>query len=262
MLCTIIVTIFLLYACLIGIQILRFWDISSGEEQQLLLEKKTYLISSILYYVMLCEIFSLFLFVFIAEDGHELFIGAMCAAGTLNVNDYGYPTLLVRLISFILCGVWIVVNYIDNNGYDYPLIKFKQIFLFGITLLIIFEGFLQFNYLLRLEPEIITSCCGTIFSDETGNVAGEIIRLPVLQTEIVFYLVTILTVLTGGYFLYTGKQALLFSCLSFALLIVGLTAILSFIAVYYYEEPTHHCPFACLKKNIFISVTLFMRHSL
>ena len=35
------------------------------------------------------------------------------------------------------------------------------------------------------------------------------------------------------------------------MLIVGLTAILSFIAVYYYEEPTHHCPFCLLKKEYF-----------
>lgn len=250
-LCSFIVLAFLIYASMVGIQILRFWDTASGEEQQLLLEKKTYLISTILYYVMACEIISLFLYVFIAEESHDLFIGAMCAAGTLNVNGYGYPTLLVRLFSFILCGVWIVLNYLDNKGYDYPLIKFKQVFLLGITLVVIMETTLQFNYLLRLEPEIITSCCGTIFSDGAGNVAGEIIRLPVRGTQISFYLLTALTLLTGINFLLKGKPAVLFSCLSGTLLVVSLGALLSFISVYYYEEPMHHCPFCLLKKEYF-----------
>jgi len=248
-LCSLIVCGFLLYASVVGFQILRFWNTASGEESQLLLEKKTYLLSTILYYVMACELFSLFLYVFIAEDGHELFIGAMCAAGTFNVNGYGYPTLLVRLVSFILCGVWIVVNYVDNNGFDYPLIKFKQVFLFLITVLVITETALQFNYLLRLEPEIITSCCGTIFNDDAGNIAGEIIRLPVRGTGLVFYLLTCLTLLAGVYSLLKGKMAVLFSCCSTALLIVSLGALLSFISVYYYEEPMHHCPFCLLKRE-------------
>jgi hypothetical protein len=248
-LCSLIVVVFLIYASMVGIQILRFWDPASGEEQQLTLERKTYLISTILYYVMACELFSLFLFVFIAEESHDLFIGAMCAAGTLNVNSYGYPALLARLISFVACGVWIVVNYTDSNGFDYPLIRFKQTMLLGITLLVVIETVLQFNYLLRLEPKIITSCCGTIFTDDAGNIAGEIIRLPEWGTKIIFYLLTVLTLLTGIYFVCKGERAVLFSCLSTALLVVSLGAILSFISVYYYEQPTHHCPFCLLKKE-------------
>lgn len=250
-LCSVIVLFFLIYASGVGVQILRFWDIASGEEQQLLLEKKTYLISTILYYVMACELFSLFLYVFIAEENHDLFIGAMCAAGTLNVNGYGYPTLMARLASFLLCGVWLVVNYADNSGFDYPLIKFKQVFLFGITLLVIIETVLQFNYLLRLEPEIITSCCGTLFNDDAENIAGDIIRLPVRGTQVAFYLLTVLTLLAGGYFFLKGKGAVRFSFLSTALLVVSLGALLSFISVYYYEEPMHHCPFCLLKKEYF-----------
>lgn len=246
-LCSLIVVVFLTYASMVGIQILRFWDPASGEERQLALERKTYLISTILYYVMACELLSLFLYVFTAEENHDLFVGAMCAAGTLNVNGFGYPALLVRLVSFIACGVWMVVNYTDNNGFDYPLIRFKQLLLLAITLLVMVETVLQFNYLLRLEPRVITSCCSTIFADDARNIAGEIIRLPGRGTAIVFYLLTGLVLLTGIDFLVKGRMAVSFTCLSATLSVVSLGAILSFISAYYYQQPTHHCPFCLLK---------------
>ena len=49
----------------------------------------------------------------------------MCAAGSLYANDYGYPTLIVKLVNFLLAGIWLILNYVDNQGYDYPLIKTK-----------------------------------------------------------------------------------------------------------------------------------------
>ena len=118
------------YAAGIGIQILRWWDIHSGSDRQLSLERKTYLIATVLSYVMTFELASLFLFVYTADHMHGLFIGAMCAAGTLNANDWGYPALVLKTVNFLACGVWLIVNYLDNRGYDYPLIRFKYRLLF------------------------------------------------------------------------------------------------------------------------------------
>lgn len=39
------------YAAYYGAQILRHWNLDSGDERQLLLERKTYLISTVLSYV-------------------------------------------------------------------------------------------------------------------------------------------------------------------------------------------------------------------
>lgn len=80
-----------LYASILGVRILRHWDLSSGSELQLGLEKRTYLVSTLIAWAFAFQIGSLFLFIFTAEDLHRLFAGAMCAAGTLNVNEFGYP---------------------------------------------------------------------------------------------------------------------------------------------------------------------------
>ena len=160
------------YASGIGIQILWWWDIHSGSDRQLSLERKTYLISTVLSYVMAFELASLFLFVYTADHMHGLFIGAMCAAGTLNANDWGYPALVLKTVNFMVCGVWLIVNYLDNRGYDYPLIRFKYRLLLAITLLLMLEVLFQSGYFLELRPDVITSCCGAMFNASAQNLAA------------------------------------------------------------------------------------------
>ncbi|NVN91321.1 MAG: hypothetical protein HXX11_12065 [Desulfuromonadales bacterium] len=47
-------------------------------------------------------------------------MGAMCAVGSLTVNGFGYPTLLFKVVTFILSGLWLIINHTDSRGYDYP----------------------------------------------------------------------------------------------------------------------------------------------
>ena len=69
-------------------------------KRQLILERKTYLISTLLTYLLGFELLSLFLYVFTADQLHTFFVGAMCAAGTLYVNGYGYPALILKVVIF------------------------------------------------------------------------------------------------------------------------------------------------------------------
>lgn len=120
---SLIISVTIVYAAVYGVQILLKWDLQSGDELQLRLERRTYLISTLLSFILVLELTSLFLFVFTADTLCPLFVGAMCAAGTLNVNAFGYPTLLMKMVNFLLAGLWLVLNYADNQAYDYPLIK-------------------------------------------------------------------------------------------------------------------------------------------
>ena len=113
---SILVSFMILYSASYAFQILRKWDLQSGSELQLNLERRTYLISTLLAYAFGFELLSFFLFVFTADQVHTFFVGAMCAAGSLYANDYGYPTLIVKLVNFLLAGIWLVVNYVDNQG--------------------------------------------------------------------------------------------------------------------------------------------------
>jgi hypothetical protein len=244
-----LVSVFTTYASFVGIRIINGWDITSGNEKQLILERKTYLISTILNYVVVCQLFSLFLFICTADHIHSLFVGAMCAAGTLHANNGGYLSLVLKIVSFMLCGVWMIINHVDNKTVDYPLIKFKYKFLLLITTIIIVEAAFQLKYFLGLDQEIITSCCGTLFSEDADSVAGEIAHLPSFGTKIAFYAGVSLTLGVGIHVYVTGKGARLFSCFSTGLFFLSLTAVISFISLYFYELPTHHCPFCILHKE-------------
>jgi len=256
---SILIGFMVLYSASYGVQILRKWDIRSGSEGQLILERKTYLISTLLTYVFGFELLSLFLYIFTVDRLHTFFVGAMCAAGTLYVNSYGYPALILKSVNFLLAGLWLILNYADNRGYDYPLIKKKYFFLLILTPLILAEMILQASYFLRLNPHIITSCCGSLFSLGERSFTSEMVALPTTPTKIVFCLAMTLTLASGFSFYRKGKGAYLFSSLSAITFIVSLASILSFISVYFYELPTHHCPFCILQKEYgYIGYPLYM----
>jgi hypothetical protein len=239
----------ILYSAVCGISILRGWDISSGSERQLVLERKTYLVSTILGYLMFFQLVSLFLFIYTADDICPLFTGAMCAVGTLTVNRFGYPVLYCKTATFILAGLWLILNHADNSGYDYPLLRAKYRFLLFLAPLVVAEAVLQWLYFLNLTPDVITSCCGSLFSSEQAGVAAEIASLPALPMMGAFYAVMALTLASGAWFYLTGRGGWLFPVLSGTAFIVSTASVVSFISLYFYELPTHHCPFCILQKE-------------
>ena len=240
----------LTYAAYYGLQILKHWNIESGSELQLILERKTYLVSTVLSYVFGLQLLSLFLFVFTADSLRTLFVGAMCAAGTLNVNAFGYPTLVLKIVNFVAAGLWLVLNHADNQGYDYPLIKKKYLLLIVVTPFIVLETLLETAYFLGMAPDVITSCCGSLFSGEkTTGLGSELASLPAIPTLWAFYLTVIITLISGLVFYFKNRGGYVYALLSFALFIIALIAIVSVISIYIYELPTHHCPFCIIMKD-------------
>ncbi len=237
----------LLFAACYAVRILRNWDIHSGSELQLSLERRTYLISTLMAYALAFQLLSFFLFIYTADHLHSYFTGAMCAAGSLNACRWGYPVVGLKVLNFLLAGVWLIVNYTDNRGYDYPLIKEKYTLLLWLTPLILAEAALQAGYFLGLEPEVITSCCGTQFTAESKSLASGVIALPVTAMEIVFFTGMGGTLVLGVFFYRTGKGGYLLGAASLITFLIAVAALISFISLYIYELPTHHCPFCILQ---------------
>jgi hypothetical protein len=237
------------YAGYYGMRILGRWDQASGSEQQLELERRTYLISTIMSYILSFELMSLFLFIYTADDLHTQFTGAMCAAGSLAVNSFGYPVLLLKIVTFLLAGVWLIVNYVDNRGYDYPLIKVKYELLNLVVPLLVLESVLLFAYFAGVKPDIITSCCGSLFSHESGSFSGDLASLPAMPMMIAFFAGMAITAASGLFFYFRGRAGYLFSFTATVTFLISTASIVSFICLYFYELPTHHCPFCLLQKE-------------
>jgi hypothetical protein len=232
-----------------GVRILRSWDLKSGSGLQLELERRTYLISTILAYVLGFQLASLFLFIYMGDALAGMFTGAMCAAGTLNVNAYGYPVLLLKVLNFLLAGLWLVLNHADNQAEDYPLIRKKYGLLLVLAPLILLEAVLQARYFAGLNPEVITSCCGSLFGTSSAGPAAFLASLPVLPSEITLAVLLVLTLASEGMFVVRGRGGIGVAVLSAAVLITGIASLISFIGPYVYELPMHRCPFCVLQKE-------------
>ena len=238
-----------IYAGYYGTRILGRWDPACGSEQQLELERRTYLISTIMSYILSFEIMSLFLFIYTADDLHTLFTGAMCAAGSFAVNSFGYPALLLKIVNFLLAGVWLIVNHADNRGSDYPLIRVKYELLNMIVPLLVLESLLLSVYFAGVKPDIITSCCGSLFSHESSSFSGDLASLPHLPMQIAFFTGMAFTLVSGIFFYLKGSAGYLFSIAATVTFLIAVASILSFICLYFYELPSHHCPFCLLQKE-------------
>jgi hypothetical protein len=244
------VSLMVVYSTYHGLRIYRHWNIESGSELQLTLERRTYLVSTLLAYTFGLQLISLFLYVFTADTLYPLFVGAMCAAGALSVNAFGYPTLILKVGNFLMAGLWLVMNHADNQAYDYPLIRKKYLLLAVIAPFIVAETIVELAYFLKLDANVITSCCGALFSSErVEGLGSEIAALPAKPTIWAFYISIAAAIGSGTYFYFREKGGYLYSGLSVLAFFVSIVAIISCISLYIYELPTHHCPFCIIMEE-------------
>jgi hypothetical protein len=244
-----VVVLMLGMATVFAMQVLRRWDISSGSEQQLILERRTYLISTLMSWAFAAELVSLLLFIYNAESMSGQFVGAMCATGVLNVNAWGWPTLFMKITLFFTGAIWLTLNALDNQGYDYPLIRLKYLLLILIMPVVMLEAYLQLQYFLELSPDVITSCCGSLFSANAEGVAAEVTAISPAIAMWGFYVSGAAVIAVGVIFSLRNQGGTLFSLLAIVAFGFALVAIISVLSPYIYEHPQHHCPFCILKSG-------------
>jgi hypothetical protein len=241
------------YAAVHGYLIYRRWNYTSSSASQLLLERKTHLISTLLKYALGFQVCSAILFIYTMDDIHPLFIGAMCATGSLNANVVGWYGLYCKLLVLFLSGFWLVLNHIDQSVETYPLVRVKYLLLLLLVPFLVIDAALQLSYFMGLEPDIITSCCGSLFGTGTSHPVSSLSGLPARPAIFSFFAGYIF--LAGIFFVNTRCHSrtcrTIFSCAAFIFFILSLGSIISFISVYIYELPTHHCPFDILQKEYY-----------
>jgi hypothetical protein len=232
-----------------ALEVIRRWDITSGGERQLQLERRTYLFSTLLTFVLALQLASVLLFVFNAEKMSGMFVGAMCAVGTLNVNAFGFPALNAKIAVFFLAAMWLAINHVDSRARDYPLVRIKYALLLALTPLLAAGAWIELQYFLGLKADVITSCCGSLFSEGSPTLAAEASALPPLPAMWLFYGSLGAAIAVAAWHGCRGGRGSAYalaaaSAIGFAATIAG---ILSFVSLYIYEHPNHHCPFCILK---------------
>ncbi|MCP4339349.1 MAG: hypothetical protein GY799_10785 [Desulfobulbaceae bacterium] len=256
-----ITLLMLCYASITGAIIFFRWDYHSSSAYQLALERRTYLISTLVNYALAFQIVAFVIFIYTMDDIHRLFVGAMCATGSLNANPVGWYALFSKIIVFFLSGFWIALNYIDQRAEEYPLVRFKYLLLLGVVPFIAVDFMLQLAYFIGLEPDIITSCCGSLFGSGGEITASTIAALPVFPTMTAFYgfSLVLLAVMGLNLVLKSGLLRYLLMLFSVGFFVLSIVSMISFVAIYIYELPTHHCPFDILQREYdFVGYPLYL----
>jgi hypothetical protein len=230
-----------------AVQVIRHWDIGSGSERQLQLERRTYLFSTLTVFVMATQLAALMLFIFNADKMSVMFVGAMCAVGTLNVNPFGFPALLSQMAVFFLAAAWLAVNHVDTRAPDYPLVRLKYGALLALLPVLALVLGLQLAYFLNLKADVITSCCGSMFSEESKGVSGDMAALAPMPAMIGFYTTLGIAFATACFHAMTRRGGYLVALFSATAFVAALAGVLAFVSLYIYEHPHHHCPFCILK---------------
>jgi hypothetical protein len=248
----------LVYAARWAITILSRWDLASGSSLQLELERRTVLLSALVRLVLLFQLASVFLYVYTADSLAPLFTGAMCAAGTLKASGFGYPVLLLKLLNFLLAGLWLAVDHLDARAPDFPLVRPKYAFLLALTPAFAVEAALQAAYFADLRPEVITSCCGSLFGRGGRGLAASLSGLPPVPTAAAAAAVLGVAVVGALVVRATGRGAWAVGAASALAVPVSLAAVIAVISPYVYALPTHHCPFCLLQREYhFVGYALY-----
>jgi len=234
------------------------WDPDDLGPGQLRRERRAFLIESTMKVALAGQLLSIFLFVAVADRLHTLLSGAMCAAGTLNASPLGYPTLAIKLVGFLFCGLWLVVHRASPVAASSDLVRVKHLSLAGLATLLTAENATQLRYFAALEPDAITSCCATLFHPRAEGLAADLAAFPAGPSRVGFFVLLGLTVMAGLHARLRSASPVAFALLAVLLAGAAVVAVVSWVAPGYYRLPTHHCPFCLLSSRTgFIGYPLY-----
>jgi hypothetical protein len=232
-------------AFLSAIPILKKWDFGATTSEQYGLEKRAYLVVLIILTTVGFKILLLPFFSYMIDALAAIVPGAMCGAGVIGANDYGYALLIIKVVILTLSGTWLMVNKQDLDATNYPYFKAKFRFFIVIYFLILVETVLDFLYLSNISTLSPVQCCSNIYGAAGGS-GGLPFGLDTLSLLIIFYLLFVMTVV-----LALSRNGLLNLLANVAFLYFSYFAVVYFFGTYVYELPTHKCPFCMLQKEYF-----------
>ena len=237
--------ILLFIAFLSTLGLLKRWNFDVFTTEQFTLENRSYLVMTIIFFVMLLKVVLLPYFVYTIDNLSNLIPGAMCGAGVIKANEYGNPLLSLKIIILFLSGLWLSMNSIDLKAKSYPYLKLKSWFFVLIFLLFSAEFLLDILYFTHIETTNPVSCCSVIFG-QIGGANGLPFGLDISKLLILFYLLFALVILTT-----VSEMAVMSIIASLLFGVIAYYSVVYFFGTYIYELPTHLCPFCMLQDHYF-----------
>lgn len=223
------------------IHILRRWDFTATTALQYSLEKKNYLINTILTFAALCKIVLFIFFALALNELASIVPGAMCSAGVVGSNRYGAILLLLKILLIFGLGLWLIVNRLDLRAPNFPFLHRKYVFFTILFILILIEFALEIAFFTKIPLKVPVFCCSVVFQAP---------RLPFGYTQAMlasFFYIIFSAIIVLNFM----RQAMASFALNLLFLFIAYYAITYFFGLYIYEQPNHKCPYCMLLRDYY-----------
>jgi len=240
-----ILFIILSIAFLNSVYILKNYQQGSSSQLQYKLEKKSYLVTSIIYIALIIKIVLLPYFTFTINELSNIIPGAMCGAGVISANSYGEPLIILKIFIIIMTMLWISLNRYDLESKNFKYFKRKIWFFIFIFSLLVIEIVLEYLFFTSLTTVSPVSCCSTLYStaQDSNPLPFNISTFELVSS---FYLAYIFIMLSS----YFQKRYLL-APLSLIYIYLSYLSIVYFFSTYVYQLPSHKCPYCLLQSEYY-----------
>lgn len=245
----------------VAVGVLRGWNPASAGEGQLRLERRLDLASSAVRWALGLQIAGLAAFVFVADELHPLLTGAMCATGVLNADPLGWPALGAKGAAAAGAGVWLALDRVDREVETVPLARWRAGLLLVLAPLVALDLALTLGFFGRLDPQVITSCCGALFSADGNGPAADLASVEPRTGLAVLFGAGALHAAAGLWALRSRRERAwgLLAATAAGLGLAGVVGIVSAVGPYVYELPSHRCPFDLLQPGYgFVGYPLYL----
>ncbi len=235
------------------IKILKSWDFALTTSKQYFLEKRNYLVNTIITFTISAKIILFLFFIKSLSELSHVVPGAMCVAGVIGANDYGEFLLLLKIFVVFVLASWLLVNKLDLQTKNFLYIKKKYWFFNFVLVLIILEFILEIMFFNNIPLKVPVFCCSTIFKADALPFGFNQLTL-----AITFYVIYLATLVTNHF------KWIISSFLSnIMFLFISYFAVTYFFSIYIYVLPNHQCPFCLLHEEYyyigyFIWISLFL----
>ena len=264
-----------LVAALNGFYIWKNWDVNNPAEKQYALEKKVYLIITVVTLGFLLRLLMIPLWFMSLQSMIGSIPGAMCLIGVHNVDaPVSYIATTFKLILPVFYGYWLILNLLDRQVPTQPFMKQKLAALPPLGILIVTETVLDLCFFFSTPPRQV-SCCTSLFDIPRDDILQVITESTWLWT-ILFYVLAIFILSEIAYFLITSKKAqkesqetnkcwwfgkksvMLFETMIIILLFIFfIIALQTKISPLFLHLPFHHCIF-CLCQEVWDALLSFV----
>jgi len=137
----------------------------AGLEEKYLLEKNYYLLSTVVWVILVSRIIASGLFWATNESLIPLIPGAMCQFGVSQAGSpYSWIDTGVKLVVIFAYGIWLVLDLLNRRVKGSPLLSsLSKIFILLVPLLLL-DTLLDLAFYFTVSP-VTVPCCRTVFTE-------------------------------------------------------------------------------------------------